>query len=1437
MQLWLRVEGVTAREVESVAVDLEASHTLDELREAVCPTDPGPLVVARTGKRLVGPAPVGSFDLRRGDTVIPRRSAPPRRDAAPLSVVVAGSAGVGQEAALLEGVPLVIGRSSSADLTVADPTLSGRHAEIRLIDGRITVTDLSSSNGTYLNGNVIVGPSALQPGDILELGDVALRIVVAPKAHATSHPVVDGLVPFTRRPRVTAAVATTVYDIEPPPEPPQKRRLSLATALLPLALAPVMVAVTHQLSYLAMAALSPVMAIASVVEDRRHGGKDHAGRIDAFRASVSSTHAALAAGLQGETASRWFRQPDPAEILRRTSGPGPALWERRMSDPDALELRVGWADLPSSARWAMREGGDPALRAEAAGVLAEHGVVRSAPVTLALQETPVVGIVGSAAAVDETAGWLTLQAAVLHSPRDLSILLAVAEARAPRWEWAAWLPHARAEGVAGAPFGAPAMAVGTREARQLLAELTSVVAGRRERAASREGRSAADTTVLVVLDQELDLPRTGLSDLLEHGPQHDVRVIWLGDRVDSLPGETGAFVELRDQQLDVTIVDGGSGLHGALRDRCPLVLMDEAAHALAGVRDASARSGGVGDLPPFGSLAELLGDKPTAASIADRWRAGGSDLAAPVGWSAAGRFSIDLRRDGPHALLGGTTGAGKSEMLQTLVASLAAHHPPHHVTFLLVDYKGGAAFKDCSALPHVVGLVTDLSGHLVQRALVSLGAELHRRERLLARAGAKDLLEMQRIAPDEAPPSLLLVIDEFATLAKELPDFVDGVVNVAQRGRSLGIHLLLATQRPAGAINDNIRANTNLRMALRMNDTMDSQDVLGVAHAATLPRELPGRAFVRVAASELTEVQIAYSGGRSTQRVRGAPLVRALRRGVVEQPPAGAPSEEAQDGPTDLQTTVRAACAAAELLLIPAPSSPWLPPLPDVVPLGKLEPPTRDDVATLGLLDIPAEQRQATATLDLASQGSLLVLGTSGAGKTTLLRSIAVSLASQASPAELTLYALDFATRGLGSLEALPHCGGVIAGDDVERVSRLFGILERWVATRRQRFADTGATSLAEHRALGSPGGVLPRAVVLLDSYAGFASVFENIDYGARLEALPHLVSSGQALGIHLVVTALRRNALPTALASVIPSALVLRLADLDDYAAAGLDSRVAKAAVLPPGRGFEGSSTREVQCAVVSADPSGTAQHQEVVRRGALLAARWPGLRAPTVETLPRELPLSAVRGLSRPLRPVIGLGEREMAPLAVDLTDSHLLVAGPLRSGKSTALAALAIGLREADPDLEMALLAPRRSPLTTLAIWSRAVRRGEDIDALCDDLQQRLATRDEDAESLVVVIDDAHELLDVAASAALEMLVRKGRDQNVRVLAAADASAALRAYGGWLTELRKDRHAILLQPDPDTDGDLVGVRLPRHAISVPGRGFLLSRFGREGLHIASG
>jgi DNA segregation ATPase FtsK/SpoIIIE, S-DNA-T family len=327
---------------------------------------------------------------------------------------------------------------------------------------------------------------------------------------------------------------------------------------------------------------------------------------------------------------------------------------------------------------------------------------------------------------------------------------------------------------------------------------------------------------------------------------------------------------------------------------------------------------------------------------------------------------------------------------------MASAHSPQRVTFLLVDYKGGSAFRECVGLPHTVGLVTDLSPHMVLRALVSLAAELTYREHLFAEKRVKDLQEMEKTGDPQTPPSLVIVVDEFAALVHEVPEFVDGVVNVAQRGRSLGLHLVLATQRPAGVIKDNLRANTNLRLALRMADEADSTDVLGSPEAAHFDPALPGRAVSKTGPGRLVPFQAGYVGGVTATGHRDPDVtVEDLVVGAGRtwpKPERGAATAlgHRQSDIVRITETIRRAAAMAEL---PPPRRPWLDDLARVYDLARLPTRRRDDELVFGVVDEPDQQRQSVVAFYPDQEGNLAICGTGGAGKSTALRSLAVAAA------------------------------------------------------------------------------------------------------------------------------------------------------------------------------------------------------------------------------------------------------------------------------------------------------------------------------------------------------------------------------------------------------------------------------------------------------------
>ncbi|HKI92696.1 MAG TPA: FtsK/SpoIIIE domain-containing protein, partial [Gaiellaceae bacterium] len=528
---------------------------------------------------------------------------------------------------------------------------------------------------------------------------------------------------------------------------------------------------------------------------------------------------------------------------------------------------------------------------------------------------------------------------------------------------------------------------------------------------------------------------------------------------------------------------------------------------------------------------------------------------------------------------------------------------------------------------------------------------------------------------------------------------------------------------------------------------------------------------------------------------------------------------------------------AASMLGLPGLERPWLPALDHVVALERLPQPDSGSSAVIGVVDEPAQQRQRPYEIDLDAAGSMLVFGGAGSGKTTLLRTLAIGLAARLPVRDLHVYGLDFGSHGLASLEALPHCGAIVPGEAEERVERLFRFLQRTIDRRKEQFGLAGVFGVDEFRR-ARPDEEMPRILVLLDGYAGFASAFERVNLGELLDALPRLVSDGRSVGVHFAITSDRRGSLPGALSGLVPLKLVLRMADEDEYGALGLDVRSVRGTVLPPGRGFVDGSL-EMQTAIVSDDPRAESQAAAISALGRRLTDA-ADTAAPPIRPLPTSVSASDLPAPERPLEVPLGVGDSDLELRSVSLAEAHFLVIGPYRTGRTTALRTIAEALRSADPTLELHLLAPRRSALSELSIWTSSARGIEECDRAATDLAARVEARSLDGDNppLVVVVDDGDELADTPGGRALERIVRRGRDLNARIVASGERQAVQRAFSGWLREIRKDESGLLLDPDLDVDGDTFGVRLPRRSNLVfpPGRGFLVARETLELVQVAS-
>lgn len=1155
--------------------------------------------------------------------------------------------------------------------------------------------------------------------------------------------------------------------------------------------------------------------------------------------------------------------PDPAVAGLWAVGPGARLWERRRGDPDHLLIRVGTVRQCSllTIDDASREDNHRSV----------NWKIPDMPIGVDLPGDGVVGIAGERDDTRALARWAVAQAAILHSPRDVRITVLTDASGAPAWEWVRWLPHARPGegGVAAPESGGPSVTLGNdpETVANRVAELVSAIRSRaRSREYARGDVLPPEPDLVVVIDgarRLRDVP--GVVQVLKEGPAVRVFLICLDQEERMLPEEcvTVCAVGAREVTLRRT---GSTDLTGIRPDLVDTGWCERIARSLAPVRDVT--PDGTDGLPDRVGLLSLLGLEPARAEeLTSRWHQRPASTAVLLGSGYTGPVTFDLVKDGPHGLIAGTTGAGKSELLQTLVASLAAVNRPDEMTFVLVDYKGGSAFQGCERLPHVLGMVTDLDSHLVERALTSLSAELTRRERILADAGAKDHTEyraLRRRDPLLAPlPRLLLIIDEFATLAHDVPEFVPGLVGIAQRGRSLGLHLLLATQRPAGVVTADIRANTNLRISLRVTDAQDSHDVLEVNDAVSISSGTPGRALARIGHRSVLPFQTAYAGtARKDTPADGAGAGPATAAGPEDTiwtselnwpllgrtPAAPTPDENsaAQDAPepaagedaaTDLTALVEAIQQAAADLDIAQQPSPWLPALPQTVGLDEL--PERPDPGggrlapvPWGLVDLPGAQRQEPLELDLSRFGHLYLLGTPRSGRSQALRTIGGALAGRHSSADVHLYGIDAAGGALTALTALPHCGAVVPRADLERLNRLLARLVTQMTERQELLTAHDAASLAELRSLLPAAERPAHIVVLIDGWDALAALLSEHDSGRPLHELTALIREGAPMGMHVIATS-ERALMSGKVASLNDERLLLRMTDHNEYSLAGISPKLVPAAV-PQGRGWRGGSALEVQIALLGrpgpGPVTGRDQAQALQRIGERASHRDRDVpasrRPPRVLSLPRQVSFTEAyekvpEAGRRPLWGLLGIGGDELAAVGVDFAADapSFLISGPPGSGRSTALTTLAVSLLAGGT--RVVALTPRESPLRGLARHPRAVVL-EELDPLAEEVSAALEAEPGPA---VVLVDDADLLAQLpAADAALREVATSGRDRGIGLVAAATAETLTSAGIGWLGLVRRVRKGLLLSPQSPGEGDLLGARVPYDLLRgrpTPGRG----------------
>ena len=1162
--------------------------------------------------------------------------------------------------------------------------------------------------------------------------------------------------------------------------------------------------------------------------------------------------------------------PDPARLAGFTAHRR-FLWERRPADVDFLAFRVGETTVPLACPVELSLADDPlteydpTLLGEAEALIAGYRSVEDLSAVAALDGASTITLIGRRDHIGGLARSIVAQAATLRAAADLRVMASFTEGAQDDWSWLKWLPHSRT--------GTRTTADGTLAPTLLLAPTVPEFSRllelhvqprleqlRRIEASSPDGSRTAQIDapeMLLVLDgfhaggpvARLPLVR----ELLSRGGDLKVRTLCLVGPGDAEPSEAQLRIEADDSGVAVLERTGASGtrLRAVRLDALSAANADTLARELAPLTLEENASGI--DLAAEVRLAELLGEPA-------------GDLCAPIGLSEEGdRLVLDLKQAaeggmGPHGLLVGATGSGKSELLRTMVSSLAAAHTPEELCFVFVDFKGGAAFAELSQLPHAAGMITNLQHDLtlIDRMYQALYGEMQRRQSVLRDAGNVDDVTAYRarraVDPSLDPlPHLLVIVDEFGELLANRPEFIELFLAIGRVGRSLGMHLLLSSQRLEEGRLRGLEGHLRYRICLRTYSAAESKAVLGHHDAFLLP-PFPGVGYLSVD----TDVYQRFKTALVTTPHQPEALDR--RRGFVGsfglQEPAAEPgaAEPIPGQGTELDALVTRLRRAHHG---EATHQVWLAPLAPALALSHVltaprwadpgaEPASSELRVDLGLLDLPAQQRQSPFSCDLSSGGGHLALvGAPQTGKSTALRTLLMSLAATRTPDELRAYVLDFGGGRLGSLAGAPHVGGVAGKSDADRVRATVRQMRILVEARAETFRRLGIDSMPDARARGRAGelaaDVAADTLLVIDNWGGLLREHEEL-----ADELTEIAVGGLQYGVHLIVTAGRWGDLRPAIREAFGTRLELRLndpmdSDLGRRLSETLPADVAGRGITPEGLHFQIALPR------LDGRDEDADLGRVIADTVAGLADRWTGEPAPAIRVLPERLTLAELPAMLDG-GVAIGVEELTLGPVSLDLAgaDQHLLVFGDAESGRTETLRMIAHGLarRYGPGQAQLHVVDFRRglADLAELPLLASVTTRPPQIDALIARLREttieRLGALDAGgapapAIPIFVLIDD-YDLISGAAPnplAGLAEIIVQGRDAGIHVTIARSSGGAARAAMDPIISrlIESGAPGIVLSGDPHEGPILRGVR----AEPLPaGRGRLLRRRGRPTL-----
>ena len=1236
---------------------------------------------------------------------------------------------------------ITIGKLPDNDIVYAGNLVSRRHAKLLYSDGVWTIKDTGSLNGVYINGvRVLEQPLAL--GD--EIYIMGLRILIgcgfisindanpkvrvhtdklellistAPLTENTSYSASDNAgqgdapvqVLFSPLPRRMTAMAKNDIELEAPP-------LSMDNNGVPLLLRvgdPLVKDVSSLLSGNVMMLPSLLFHFASQNYTEKQKKEYEERRKLKYTEYLRKKEKEIRLEKLSEEKALRINYPKMNYVLHYPREKT-QLWERRNTDDDFLLLRIGQGKIPLKAsilapqhRFDLEE---DSLEQEMYKLANTHVELENVPITVDLREDRVIGVNGEREASLRFVSQLIRRLAILYSYDELKIVLLAEEKELQDFEFMRNLPHAW-DDQRSIRF----LATDDSEAYQIGEYLKNSV--EKDLANPRELNKILRERpyyLIVALSKRLVDGIEAVKQIIKQEKNIGVGVISV---YGNIPKECSLLLRVKDDMnCSITYLRQPDKSDLPFRaDSFDEELARESMRILANTSLKLISQSF--SFPKTLSFLEMFGvGKVEHLNAADRWNNSNpiKSLAAPVGVAADGTlFQLDLHQkfQGPHGLVAGMTGSGKSEFLITYILSMAILYHPDEVSFVLIDYKGGGlagAFNDPARgirLPHLMGTITNLDGSSIQRSLVSIESELKRRQRVFNEAkslsgeGTMDIYTYQRLVRngvvEEPIPHLFIISDEFAELKTQQPEFMDQLISAARIGRSLGIHLILATQKPSGIVNDQIRSNTKFQVCLKVQDKLDSMDMIGRPDAAELKDT--GRFYLQVGYNEYFALgQSGWSGAEYEPREEvivnrddSVQVIDTIGQTVLEVKPK---KEKGITHGSQLVAVVKYLSSLASELGI-APRSLWKEPLSEKIDADELLQETAERqghlmeeegiTAVLGMLDDPSGQDQFPLSVDITRSGHLLIVGDQGSGKSVLLQTLLLTLSEKYAPDKLNYYLLDYSGRMLSLFRTMPHCGAVLNEDHDDLLKPFFNLIDQIVTERRQLFANLEVDSYEAAARYAD----LPLILVVIDNIAGFMSSKKGYEYYSRLDTY---LKSGASYGIRYIITMNHLNEMNGRIRQEIPARLALHMKDRYEYGDA-LDCRCTFTPAERSGRGlalYEGQPL-EFQAAMYYPYTDGKERSEKLKER----------LRKRADE----------LAGAKRARRLAVVSETETYAEFAVNFSEGRIPLGYSLRDAKSVALPLKqfkALSLYFGDPEgtipvLENFLLAAKREEMDLVIV----------------------------------------------------------------------------------------------------------------------------------------